>query len=226
MASAADLGNDAQAREDARAVWLAPFIDQTIQDVRYAWRQMRRAPGFTVTAILLSGLGVGATTAVFSVANAVLFVPLPYPEPNRILALGTRAGGGVDGQTYHTVQARDSSFAAVAAQRQTGGWSLVAGSHAEPVRGLKVSSRYFDVLGVTPQIGRSISPDEDAPGGLDVVVISAELRRRTFGEQPDVLGSRVLLGRCAACRRGCRARGIPLNPAGRRLDATSPLRTR
>lgn len=188
------LGNDLQAREDARAVWLAPWIDQTVQDVRFAWRQLRRAPAFSVTALLLSGLGVGATTAVFSVVNALLIVPLPYPDAARVYALATPSGGGVDGETFHAVLARTTVFSAVAAQRQTGGWSLVAGAHAESVAALRVSAHYFDVLGTPPPMGRPFSAGEDAPGGADVVVISDAVWQRAFGKASDVVGRQVVLG--------------------------------
>lgn len=188
------MGNELQAREDARAVWMAPWLDQSMQDIRVAWRQLRRAPAFSVTAIALAALGVGATTAVFSVVNALLLVPLPYPQADRIYALGTPEGGAVDGQTFHAVTARNDVFTSVAAQRRTGGWSLVAGDHAEAVDGLQVSDRYFDVLGVQPRIGRAISPDDDQPGGRDVAVISDALWRRAFQGRDDVLGRPVLLG--------------------------------
>lgn len=215
------LGNEALVKEDARAVWLAPWFDQTWQDVRYAWRQMRRAPAFTVTAVLLSALGVAATTAVFSVANAVLFVPLPYPEPYRILALGTTAGGAADGRTYHAVQTRNASFSALAAQRQTGGWSLVAGPYAEAVRGLRVSDRYLDVVGVAPRLGRGLSREEDTRGGPDAVVISDDLWRRAFGGRPDVVGQSVLLGGTPHAVVGVMPSGFRSTP---QVDVWTPIR--
>jgi putative ABC transport system permease protein len=188
------MGNELQAREDARAVWLAPWLDQTLSDVRVAWRQIRRAPAFAVTAVLLSGLGVGATTAVFSVVNAVLVEPLPYPEPHRILVLGTRQGGAADGQTFHAARARSTAFSSIGAQRQTGGFSLVAGTYAESVRALRVSADYFAALGVPPRVGRPFTTSEDTAGGPDVAVISDALWRRAFGGRSDVLGEQVLLG--------------------------------
>lgn len=188
------MGNELQAREDARAVWLAPWLDQTAQDVRVAWRQIRRAPAFAVTAILLSGLGVGATTAVFSVVNAVLVVPLPYPDPDRILALGTPSGGAADGRTFHTARARSTAFSTIAAQRQTGGWSLVAGPYAESVQALRVSADYFAVLGVPPAVGRAFTTIEDAPRGPDVAVLSGALAQRAYGGRAAAIGRQVVLG--------------------------------
>lgn len=188
------MGNELQAREDARAVWIAPRLDQLMQDVRVAFRQIRRAPAFSLTAIALAALGIGATTAVFSVVNALLLVPLPYPRADRLYALGTADGGAVDGQTFHAVAARSDVFSAVAAQRGTGGWSVVVGDHAEAVDGLRVSGRHFEVLGVAPRIGRAIGPDDDAPAGRDVAVISDRLWRRAFQGRDDALGQPVLLG--------------------------------
>lgn len=188
------MGNELQAQEEVRAVWLAPWWDQAAQDVRVAGRQIRRAPGFAATVIVLCALAVGATTAIISVVNALLIVPLPYPQVERVYALWTAAGGGTDGETFHAVLARSTAFAAVAAQRSTSGWSLVAGDHAEAVSGLRVSSRYFEVLDVPPAAGRGFTASEDTSGGPDVVVISDALRSRIRADAGTVLGATVLLG--------------------------------
>ncbi|MFN8060414.1 MAG: ADOP family duplicated permease [Vicinamibacterales bacterium] len=188
------MGNELRAREDARAEWVPPLLDQTVQDIRFAVRQLRRAPAFAVTATLLCALGVGATTAVFSVVNAVLFAPLPYPQADRIFVLGPRNGDGVDGRTFHAVRTRTTAFSALAAQRQTGGRSLVAGNYSESVGALRVSAEYFDTLGVSPRLGRAFTPQEDSAGGRDVVVISDALRQRAFAGTGEVLGRLVALG--------------------------------
>ncbi len=187
------LGRDVAAREDARAVWMPPLFDQTTQDVRFAWRQMRKAPGFALTAIALCALGVGATTAIVSVINALMIVPLPYPDPDRVLALSSTGNASVTGEQVAAVRLRSTALSALAAQRSTGGWSLELGGRAEAVRGLRVSEQYFAVLGVPPQMGRAFTADEDRAPGPAVVVISHDIWQRALGGAPDAIGRSITL---------------------------------
>ncbi|MDP2321098.1 MAG: ADOP family duplicated permease [Acidobacteriota bacterium] len=188
------LGNELKAREDARAVWIAPRLDHCWQDIRFAVRQIRRAPAFALTAIAMSGLGVGALTAVFSLVNAVWFLPLPYPGVDRVLALATADSGSVDGITFHAAKERTRSIATIAAQRSGSGWSLAVGDHAEYVESLRVSQAFFGVVGVTPAIGRAFSAAEDSAGGADAVVVSHDVWERVFLRRPDAIGQVVTLG--------------------------------
>ncbi|MCC7123227.1 MAG: ABC transporter permease, partial [Acidobacteria bacterium] len=188
------LGRDVSAREDARAVWLPPLFDQTMQDVRFAWRQMRKAPGFALTAIALCALGVGATTAIVSVINALLIAPLPYPDADRVLALGSsNDGAAVSGEHFAAVKRRSTTLGELAAQRTTGGWSLDLGGRAEAVSGLRVSQQYFAVLGVPPQMGRAFTADEDREPGPAVVIISHDVWQRALGGASDAIGRTITL---------------------------------
>ena len=188
------LGNELMAREDARAVWIAPRLDRCWQDIRFAVRQIRRAPAFALTAIAMSGLGVGALTAVFSFVNAVWFLPLPYPNVDRLLALASADSGSVDGVTFHAARERSGSIATIAAQRSGSGWSLAAGGHAQYVESLRVSQAFFDVVGVSPSIGRGFSAAEDSAGGANAVVLSHDIWERVLLRRPDVIGQVVTLG--------------------------------
>ena len=188
------LGNTLQAQEDARAVWIAPRLDGVWQDVRLAFRQLRRAPVFATTAITMSALGIGVLAMVFSVVNLLFLVPLPFPDSTRILTLVTPDGGGVDGVSFHAAQTRLGDVAAVAAQRRSPGWNLAVGNHAEYIGGLRVSAGFFDVLGIQPTIGRGFSATEDTAGGPDAVILSFDIWQRLLQGRTDAVGQIVSLG--------------------------------
>lgn len=187
------IGNELRAREEVRAVWIAPTLDHLAQDLRFFWRQLRAAKAFAVTTIGLSGIGIGSLVALFTVLNAVLFVPLPYPDSDRMLALARPDSGAVDGVTFYAVESRVADVATVAVQRRGAGWNVVAGDHAEFAEALRVSAAYFDVLGVRPMQGRPFTPVEDRANGPQVAIISEALWRR-FGGAADVIGQQWLLG--------------------------------
>lgn len=215
------LGNTLQAKEDARAVWIAPRLDGVFQDVRLAFRQMRRAPVFASTAITMSALGIGVLAIVFSVVNLLFLVPLPFPDSTRILTLITPDGGGVDGVTFHATKARLGDVATVAAQRRSPGWNFAVGNQAEYIGGLRVSAQFFDVLGVQPAIGRAFSATEDTAGGPDAVILSFDLWQRMLQGRSDAVGQVVSLG-------GTPHEVIGIMPEGFRsvppADAFVPLR--
>lgn len=170
------------------------MLETIWQDVRYAARSLRRTPGFTVAALLTLALGIGATSAIFTVLNAALLKPPPYPEPDQLLVLATPDGGSQTGQLFLYVRERLSAFEHLAAQRVSNGWNLVAGDYVTYVDALRVSEGYFDALGVAPLFGRGFSRGEDQPRGPDAVVISEVLWRRAYGGRADVLGETIQLG--------------------------------
>ena len=185
-------------------------------DCRLAVRALRRAPAFTLAALATLAVGIGATTAILTVVNAVLLQPPPYPEPERIVTLGYQ-----DGQTYHYVRDRARGFVRIAARGGGNGWNLVVGERAEYVRGASVTDGFFEVLGVNPLFGRTFSPSEAEPNGPRAVILSEPLWRRALGARPEVIGDVIMLG------------GIPhtiigVMPAGFRsvpeVDLWTPLR--
>jgi putative ABC transport system permease protein len=170
------------------------MLETIWQDVRYAARSLHRTPGFTGAALLTLALGIGATSAIFTVVNAALLKPPPYPEPDQLLVLTTPDGGSQTGQLFLYVRERLRAFEHLAAQRVSNGWNLVAGDYVTYVDALRVSEGYFDALGVAPLLGRGLSRGEDQPRGPDAVVISEALWRRAYGGRADVLGETIQLG--------------------------------
>ena len=164
------------------------------QDLKYAVRSLRRAPGFTAAAIVTLGLGIGATSAIFTVVNAALLKEPPYPEPDRLLVLTTPESGSQTGQLFLYLRDQSRIFENIAARRQTNGWNLVAGRFVSYVPGQRVSERYFETVGAPLLMGRGFVAEEARANGTDAVVISESLWRRAYGGRQDVLGESLQLG--------------------------------
>src|SRR5215472_16534124 len=171
------------------------------QNLRHASRQLRRNPGFTATVILTLALSIGANTAVFSVANALLLKSLPYFKPARMGTIFTRISGAFPSDERHHLNGeqwellRDdvpSLFSAISGTR-TSGVNLQADSRVQYVHAGRVSAHYFDVLGFRPVIGRSFSETEDRPHGPRTTVLTYGVWRSTFGSDPNISGKSILL---------------------------------
>jgi putative ABC transport system permease protein len=179
---------------EVRGNWLASFG----QDLRYGARMLRKNPSFSLIAIITLALGIGANTAIFSVVNAVLLRPLPYPEADRLVYVGQQYRGevaGSGGPKFLFWREQSQSFEALACYSQYGGagGNLAGGQEAEYVTGLRVSEDFFRVLRVYPVLGRAFTHEEDTPGGARVGIVSDGLWRRSFGADKDLIGKTVLL---------------------------------
>ncbi len=166
-----------------------------LQDLRYAARQLRLNPGFSTTAILVLALGIGATTAIFSAVNPILFEPLPYPQPRQIVMIWDGQRGGREAVAFHTyreVKERSRSFAALAAMKPFQP-TLSGTAEPEKLEGQRVSADYFRVLGVTPLRGRDFQATDDVFRGPDVVIISEPLWRTRFNSDPNIVGHGIKL---------------------------------
>src|SRR5207247_7684084 len=160
-----------------------------MNNIRYSLRMWLKKPGFTLISVLTLALGIGATTAIFTVVNAVLLRPLPYPEPERIMALWPARPGssyqGVSEAKFVFWREHSQSFAAVAATQGIGsGVNLSGGNESEFVSGVRVSADFFRVLGVHPVIGRDFTDEEDSLAGVRVVILSDGVWRRRFAADP------------------------------------------
>jgi predicted permease len=149
-----------------------------------------RAPGFTLVAAFTLALGIGATTAIFSVVNAVVLRPLPFPNPDRVVVVGEEWDGrpsSVSVGNFHDWRTHAKSYSSLAAL-QYFSFNLADGDQPERVIGGRVTHTWFDVFGIQPQHGRVFTPEEDAPGGPNLVVLSHRLWSRRFGADPQIVG--------------------------------------
>jgi len=193
-----DFGGVMQVKEAYRDQRGLPWIETLLQDARYGVRSLLHTPGFTLAALLTLALGIGANTAIFSVVDAVLLRPLPYPQPDRIVALMRRHPDGEwnrhTGRRYLEFREHLRGVEGVAAWVGSSGVNLVTGDTAEFVRMMRVSSQFFDVFGVPPAIGQPFTREQDVAGGPAVVILGDELWRRTFGADSGVIGRSIMLG--------------------------------
>ncbi len=166
------------------------------QDVRYALRTLARNPGFAIAAALTLALGIGANTAIFSVINAVLVRPLPFPEPDRLVMVYARSETG-DPQSlgpadFLDVRLQSRSFERLAAMRE-GSFNVVGRERPEIVHGAVVTADFFPLLGSRPIAGRILQPGRDDPGGPSSVVLGARLWRSRFGSDLSLIGKPVTI---------------------------------
>ena len=170
-----------------------------LDDLRYAVRQLAKNPSFTIIAIFALALGIGANTAIFSVVNAVLLRPLPYPDPDKLIVLRESShifeNGAVGYMNWLDWQTAQQSFTDIAlVRRESFNFSIGAGlGSPERLRGVRASSGFLSVLGLKPKIGRDLSAADDMAGAPNVALISENLWRHDFGASPSVLGRRVLI---------------------------------
>jgi putative ABC transport system permease protein len=172
------------------------IVNVPASDVRHAIRRLRRAPGFTALGVLTLAVGIGASTAIFSAVNPILFEPIPYPQPERILAVWDY---GVDGSqldvtfgTYREVAERSRTLDSIAVMKS---WQPAATGSDQPERldGQRVTADYFNVLGVLPAIGRNFTAAEDLPNGAKVVILSDTLWQRRFDRDRTIIGRDITL---------------------------------
>src|SRR5258708_28030362 len=188
------LGNLALARDHARDVDTLRWLGDLGQDVRYALRQVRRSPGFTVAAILTLALGIGTTTAVFSLVDGVVLRPLSYAASSRLVVIDEwiPSVGSIPVNALHFQgwQRTARSFDHIAL---IGGLNVNVTDSSEPERlsAARVSSELFPRLGVRPQWGRVFLADEDVPGRDHVVLISNELWQRRYAAEPQMVGRTI-----------------------------------
>ncbi len=190
------FGGVEQTKEAYRDIVRFRCLEDLWQDLRYGARMLLKNPGFTLVAVLTLALGIGANTAIFSVVNAVLLRPLPYANPDRLVAASPYRNA-TDGYTvlspdFLNWRAQSQSFERIAAY--TSGTADLTGS-GEPERltaGL-VSAELFSTLGVTPALGRGFTAAEDQPNGAPVVILSHGLWQRRFGGDPQLIGRAITL---------------------------------
>ena len=166
------------------------------QDLRYAMRVLQKAPGFTAVAILTLALGIGANTAVFSVVNGVLLNPLPYPHPDRLVAVAETfppfTEASISYPNFLDWARMNHTFEAVAAYRHTN-FNLTGWGEAQRLSGVQASASFFPLLGIQPVIGRGFLPEDDKKGAAPIVMLSERFWKNKFGSSPEILGKMLTL---------------------------------
>ncbi len=223
------FGNPRVKLEEIHQMSRLPIVEAVARDLRYAIRVLRRTPAFTTTAVVTLALVIGACTAVFSLADAILLRPLPYPEPAK-LGTATRTSVGPDGSFaaishdgagWEAIRAGVTSLDAAVVGAGGGGANLVVGEAAAFIRQHRVSASYFRVVGVAPAQGRGFSDDEDRVGGPPVTVLGYDIWQRLFNGDPNIVGKSILLRGEPSTVVGVMPKAfVPLVPA----DLWTPLR--
>lgn len=188
------FGNYDSVRDAAYGVRGGGVVETLLQDVRYAARMLAKRPGFTAVAVLTLALGIGANTSIFSVVNAVLLRPLPYKDAERLVVVYETDAKGEDfypaaPANYLAWKARAGSFEELAALSNKGwGGNLTGEGEPERLQGFQVTANLFPFLGASPALGRNFLPEEDRPGGEQVVILSHGLWQRRFAGDTGVVG--------------------------------------
>lgn len=191
-----DFGALELAKDEMRDLHPFRWMEQIGRALRYAGRQLRKSPAFTVTVLLTLALCIGANTAIFSIVDQVFLRALPYPDPNRLMMLARSYHKGnlsdtALGQSFRTWEpVRDHARLVDSAVYSggSGGVNLFVNNHVEYVQKQEVGAGFFRVLGIQPLIGREFTPQEDVPGGPPLAVLSYGLWRRIFNGDPGAVG--------------------------------------
>jgi predicted permease len=215
------LGGPEQVKEKCRDARGTRWLEDLLQDSRYALRTFRQKPGFAFVALAILALGIGATTVMFAIINSVLLRPLSYPQPDRLITVRgfTQTFGefwGSSNPDFVDVQ-RESRSLDVAA------WTYGGGTISQPgepqyVDGRKISANVFSTLGIVPVYGRTFRPEEDQPGAAPVAIIGYSLWQRDFGGNPAAIGSSLFF-------EGLAYSVVGIAPAGFQLSGDSDVFT-
>ena len=166
-----------------------------IADLKFALRHVRKSPGFTFVAVLTLALGIGLNTAIFSIVHSVLLSELPYPDPDRLVAISETIGGSTLPTSYPDYldwRAAKHSFDEIAVSRRDD-FNLIGDGQPERFSGLFVTASYFRVLKVPPKVGRTFFDEEDSAAGVNPIILSEHLWRSRFGADPTIVGRKLTL---------------------------------
>ena len=192
-----EFGGVESMKEECRETRKTNWLHDLAQDVRYAGRVLRNSPGFTVIAILTLALGIGANTAIFSVVNATLLKPLPFRQPEKVVALWqTESAPGsypLTGEDYFDWKAHNKGFADMALYSWPSSANLSTGDAPEGVTVIHIEANFFGLLGVQPQIGRAFAAGEDKKGANHVAILSNAFWKSRFGGSRDIVNQTVSL---------------------------------
>jgi putative ABC transport system permease protein len=192
-----NLGGSTQVQERVRDL-RTTFLDALCMDVRFALRAFRRNPGFTTVAVITLALGIGANTAIFTLIDAVLFRPLSFGDPSRLVWIAgydERAGTlatTISAQAHAEIAGHRRNFDAVTCSSWTGPSFTARQNERETLSSMEVCANFFDVLGVRPVLGRGFVPEDDASGDGAVAVLSYTAFQKRFGADPNIVGHAIV----------------------------------
>ncbi|MEI9971839.1 MAG: ABC transporter permease [Ignavibacteriota bacterium] len=210
------FGNVTSLREESRSMWTFAFLEQFVQDLRYAFRAMRANPLFTATAVLSLALGIGANTAIYSFMDAIMMRALPVPHPEQLVVAewhamrrppvvrslnGRNERYGKTGSqspnfpygAYRTLREDKSTFSTVFAYTFAQNYNLLAGGQAETAQGVFVSGNYFSGLGIPPDLGRLLDDADDRTGAPATIALSYAYWQSRFHGDPKIEGQMILV---------------------------------
>jgi putative ABC transport system permease protein len=191
-----EIGGVEMVKEQVRDERPGMVLENAGRDLRYGLRQLRRSPVFATIAVLTIALGIGATSAIFSVINAVALKPLPYPGSERLVFITSQFPTlgfdkfWISPPEYFELRERSKSYTDIAAYRETA-MNVSEGTRPERVNALGVTANMFSVLGVRPALGSSFDPEQNLPNAEPVVILGDALWQRTFGGDPDIVGKLI-----------------------------------
>jgi predicted permease len=192
-----ETGGTEQVKEQVREAHAGAFFETLLQDLRYGLRQLRRSPAFAAVAVITLALGIGANTAIFSLVNAVILRPLPYPQSDRLVwitevvpALKAELAGSAD---YLVWRDQNQTLKGITAYDESASFNMTGRGTPARVHAAQVSANFFPTLGVSPQLGRGFTAEEDRPNGPNTVILMHSFWEQYFGSDPDVLGKAVTL---------------------------------
>lgn len=192
-AALVELGGVEQVKEQVREVQLGHWLETLLKDLRFGLRSLGKSPGFTAVALLTLALGIGANAAIFSIINAVILRPLPYPEPARLVKVWpTKPLVSTSKADYLEIKSRARSFDDIAAYSN---WGFTLTGTGDPAKldGARTTANLFSLLGVEAAVGRTFAADEDQPGKSDVAVLSHGLWQSRFGSDRGIVGRTITI---------------------------------
>jgi macrolide transport system ATP-binding/permease protein len=215
-AAALRFGNRTRLREESHEI-VGFRAETVVQDLRFALRQMRKNPGFALTAILILALGMGVSVAIFGFVDAALLQPLPYSASDRLMSVDENSAvfprSNLSRDDYDDWKRMNKSFSSIEVYTGTG-YLLHTASGTEPVPGARVSDGFFRTLGVKPMLGRDFLPGEDRPGQAKIVILPYGTWLKRYGGRRDVIGQSVTLSGDAYTIVGVLPREFAFAPIG------------
>lgn len=193
------FGGVDQSKEECRSARGVGLIDNLVRDVTYSTRVLLKNYAFTIVVVLTLALGIGANTAIFSFANGILLRPLPYPRSDRLAVLdetSRKEGGDTIGVSYPNFldwREQNTVFEGVATHFGTDSFAMSAGGSPSQIRGTRVTHGLFEVLRVSPILGRTFTENEDRPEEDAVAILGYDLWQRSFGGNPNVVGQKIMI---------------------------------